>query len=153
MPRSPAVRTDWQTHPLPDARTRIPLDRAFSASEMARIRLGLIPEQMEDKWFVFWEDDLLFFHRSWTGFCTYIVRFEPARRGARMVDALVSRDAREYSNTDDGHDARMISYLIDVLLLGRRSEFPSTREDDGEQALEQWSEVGRAMTGEGPQAE
>ena len=29
----------------------------------------------EDKWFIYWENDTLFFHRSWTGVCVYIVRF------------------------------------------------------------------------------
>lgn len=154
MPRTPATRADWQTHPLPDARKRIPLSRAFTADEMARIRLGLVPQQMEDKWFVLWEGEQLFFHRSWTGFCTYIVSFEVADDGGGgMRDALVNRDLHEYLNTDDGYDTQMISYLIDALLLGQPGEFPTKSTDEDEQTLEQWSQVGRAMMGEGSQAE
>ena len=36
---------------------------------MDQIRAGHIPEMMEDKWFIYWQDDRLFFHRSWTGYC------------------------------------------------------------------------------------
>lgn len=33
---------------------------------------GPIPQQTEDKWFIFYENDWLYFHDSWTGFgiCT-----------------------------------------------------------------------------------
>ena len=30
---------------------------------------------MEDKWFIYWKEGMLFFQRSWTGFCIYVVRF------------------------------------------------------------------------------
>ena len=44
-------------------------------------------------------------------------------------------------------DARLISYLIDVLLLGRHAEFPHAGSSAGESAIANWSLVGRAMTG------
>lgn len=31
---------------------------------------------MEDKWFWYMEGDTLYIHRSWTGFCIYIVEFD-----------------------------------------------------------------------------
>ena len=68
-----AVKTakvsDWETTPLPAKRTKIVLERRFSTEEIQCMRSGLIPAVMEDKWFIYWQDDTLFFHRSWTGFC------------------------------------------------------------------------------------
>ena len=43
--------------------------------------------------------------------------------------------------------ARLNSYLIDVLLLGRHAEFPHAGSSAGESAIANWSLVGRAMTG------
>ena len=77
---------------------------------------------MEDKWFIYWNDDALFFHRSWTGFCIYVVRFAADGATWRMIQADVNRDRRQYEETDDDRDARLISYLIDVLLLGRHAD-------------------------------
>jgi ADP-ribosylglycohydrolase len=114
---------------------------------MSRIRRGVIPEEMEDKWFVYWEEDTLFFHRSWTGFCVYVVRFSCDENGGLMVSADVNRDPDEYTNTDDLHDAALIDYLIDVLLLRRRASFPARLPTSGEAALEQWSFVGQAGLG------
>ena len=112
------------------------------------MRSGLVPGQMEDKWFVYWQDDALYFHRSWTGFCVYVVRFEADGDSCRMVEADLNRERSEYGQTDDEHDAAMISYLIDVLLLEREADFPTDAADPGEAALQQWSEVGRAMLDE-----
>jgi hypothetical protein len=145
-----AKESDWQTQPLPSQRSTIPVDRRFSSAEIQRLRSGLVPEEMEDKWFIYWQDDTLFLHRSWTGFCVYVVRFAPEGDAYRMVEAEVNRDPEQYRETNDDRDARMISYLIDVLLLGRQADFPSDEPVSEKTALQQWSQVGRAMLGQRP---
>ena len=97
-----AERSDWQTEQLPSKRITIPLNRSLTLSEMQRLRSGLVPEQMEDKWFIYWQNDRLFFHRSWTGFCIYEVRFTSQGDCYRMVDADVNRDPEQYSGQLNG---------------------------------------------------
>ena len=145
---TPATKTDWQTQELSSTHRTVRLDRTFSPPETRRLRSGLVPGQMEDKWFIYWQDDALYFHRSWTGFCIYAVRFETDGDSCRMFEADLNRERSQYSQTDDEHDAAMISYLIDVLLLDREADFPTDAADRGEAALEQWSQVGRAMLDE-----
>jgi len=145
--------TDWKTEKLPSKRTLIQLDRTFSKQEMKRIRNGLVPEQQEDKWFVYWKENTLFFHRSWTGYCVYVVRFATEGKNFRMVEADVNRDSKQYSETDDGRDAEMISYLIDVLLLHQMANLPCDETNPEQHTLMQWSLVGRAMLGQHPQNE
>ena len=115
--------------------------------------MGVIPEEMEDKWFAYWEDGTLFFHRSWTGFCVYIVRFVCDDDGTTAVEADLNRDPEQYKNTDEQYDVEMIAYLVDVLLLRRPSRFPSRSSSKTRAALEQWSQVGRAGLGEHPGGE
>ena len=145
-----AQPSDWQTEAMPASHAVLTLDRLFSPAEMAQIRLGLIPEAMEDKWFIYWLDDTLHCHRSWTGSSIYVVHFAIAGDAARMVSAEVSRDPTQYKGTSDEHDRALISYLIDILLLGLPSDYPSEEPDPGKRALQGWSEVGRALLGEGP---
>jgi hypothetical protein len=71
MRKTRAIRADWQTEPMPEQRARIDLDLRFTRREMAKIKRGVIPEEMEDKWFIFFENDTLFCQRSWAGFCVY----------------------------------------------------------------------------------
>jgi len=66
---------DRRTEPLPAAHTTIPLDRLFTVDDVERIQRGLIPEEMEDKWFIYWLDGMLHCCRSWTGYCIYLVSF------------------------------------------------------------------------------
>ena len=148
-----AKPTDWTTEALPSKRITIRLDRTFSPQEMKSIRRGLIPEQMEDKWFIYWKDDTLFFHRSWTGYCIYVVRFAAVGDGCRMFEADVNRDPEQYRETSDERDAEMISFLVDVLLLQAESIFPSDEPSSEIQALMNWSQVGRAMLGQHPDDE
>ncbi len=145
-----AERSDWRTSELPSKRTTIALDRLFPPHDIERIKLGLIPQEMEDKWFVYWEKDALFFHRSWTGFCIFIVRFVIQGDACRMVEADLNRDPDQYGETSDSRDARMISFLIDTLLLGTPAAFPSGVSGARKKAIEMWAAVGRAMLGQHP---
>ena len=43
-------------------------DWGYSREDVERIKLGLIPEVMEDKWFIYWEGDSLYFHRKSRGY-------------------------------------------------------------------------------------
>lgn len=145
-----AKQSDWKTEPLPSKHAVIPLDRHFTAEEMTIIRRGVIPKQMEDKWFVYWSDGELFFHRSWTGYCIYVTKFKTDTDGCTMVEALANRDLEQYQETNDEEDKAMISFLIDVLVLHCSHELPCSEQSEENQFLIQWSQVGRAALGEHP---
>ena len=49
MSTKPALPTDWATTPLPEQHTTIALNRSFSQSQMDRIRMGFIPDDMNEK--------------------------------------------------------------------------------------------------------
>jgi hypothetical protein len=116
-----AKRDDWKNTPLPEARASIECDRSFSAAEFRRIKEGLIPEEMEDKWFAFYEAPWLYLHRSWTGCCVFQVRFEPAGRRVRVAESLVNREPEQYTGTDDTSDSLWLSLLLDEF-AGRDAE-------------------------------
>ena len=125
MHKRKANQTDWKTEPLPSKKATISVERTFSRSEMDRIRRGLVPEQMEDKWFIYWKDNALFFHRSWTGYCIYVVHFATEYGLWKMTQAEVNRNPEQYKKMSDERDAKMISYLVDVLLLHQDAKFPA----------------------------
>ena len=108
-----ASRGDWKTTPLPAARATLTCDRSYSADEFERLKEGHVPEEMEDKWFAFYEEPWLYLHRSWTGFGIFQVRFEPTGKGARVAEAMVSRDPEQYASTDDISDSLLLALLLD----------------------------------------
>lgn len=47
--RAAAKKTDWKTLDMPAQHTTYTLKRKISASEMKTLKLGHIPQEMEDK--------------------------------------------------------------------------------------------------------
>jgi hypothetical protein len=129
-----ATRASWKNQPLPDARKRIAYARVFDAAEHARVLAGLVPVEMEDKWFIFHEGGWLYLHRSWTGTCIYAVRLRAVGEGSEVEETWVNRAPEEYRETDDAHDVALLSFLVDRLLLGRVAKFPVRAELDAERA-------------------
>ena len=110
---------DWKRKPLPGKRATISLQQSFSAEELSLIRRGLVPQQIADQWFIFYEGDALFFHRSWTGHCFYVVHFHDTGDEIRATYADVNRDPEQYGETDDQRDRELVLELIRILLLQR----------------------------------
>ncbi len=105
--------------PLPRLRVRIPFERNFTEAEFLRLKRGFVAESMDDRWHVFFKDPWLSFVRSWTGFCTYKVRLEDSDKGCKIAEVWVSRDLRQYGGDDPREETRLLSFLIDGLLLNR----------------------------------
>lgn len=121
----PATRQSWSNlQPLPAQRALLYLPREFTEQEYERICCGLIPECMEDKWFIFVEGNTLYVHRSWTGYCIYQLSFSSEDTKYTVSDVFVNRDASQYSWVDDRYDEKLLLFLINRLLLGGHSPFP-----------------------------
>ncbi len=91
----------------------------FSASEYETIKLGLLPEAMEDKWFIYFEPPTLYFHRSWTGDLIYRVTLDCEHEDISVARAELSR---KYSN-NPVHET-MMPWVMRGVLLGQDVNFP-----------------------------
>jgi len=112
-----ATSKDWKTKPLPKKRTLIPADRQFTSGEMNRIKRGFIPTVMEEKWFIFFKRNRLYFHRSWTGYCVFVAHFKRRQEGFVLHLIEANRNRRQYTEVDDTYDAKLVSDIIDNFLL------------------------------------
>lgn len=118
-----ATRDSSPTTPMPELRSHLQVDRTFSPREYREIKLGIVPRDMDDKWFIFLEEDWLHIHRSWTGHCIYQVRLAPAGRNYRIAEVLVNRDRQQY-RSDDEYDSRFLLWLIDCIMLDKDAKMP-----------------------------
>lgn len=110
--RPPATRSDWKTTPMPESRTRLHVEQTYSRVRYDWLRHGSVPREMEDKWFIFYEEPWLYLHRSWTGICIFQVRLEPEGDGARIAEVWVNRNQEDYAQQDDAHDAKYVLSLL-----------------------------------------
>lgn len=129
---------------MPEKHARLSASWLFTRKEFEQMTRGLIPEQMEDKWFIYFEDNWLYFHRSWTGYCIFQVKFRERDEKKEIDQILVSRDVEQYRDSSDEHDLLLLKYLIDSLLLWNEADFPLGDEaDEVTGALHQHHLVGR----------
>lgn len=97
-----ATANDWPNlQPMARDHERISLDFAFTAQQMRNLRLGFIPVDQGQKWFLYFEGDTLHIHRSWTGFQMFDVVFEPGGDRAVARFARVNLDPEVYTGTLD----------------------------------------------------
>jgi hypothetical protein len=80
-----ATKDRWKRIPFTSG-IAIPFQATFSGEEVDKLREGLVPEVMEDKWFIYLQEPHLFLHRSWTGQPVYRVKLEPTGAGASVVE-------------------------------------------------------------------
>jgi hypothetical protein len=112
-----ATRSTWQNHPITNPR-RIDIDLHFSNKQFSQIKKGLIPEQMEDKWFIFYEKGWLYFHRSWTSNGIYKARLIKEKGGYYIKELWAENDQEIWESTGDNEDVHTFFFLIAMGLLG-----------------------------------
>jgi uncharacterized protein (TIGR02452 family) len=147
-------RADWKTRPMPARCGTAPLDVTYEGEAFERIRLGLYPRQMEDKWFIYYEQPWLHLHRSWTGCLIFSIRFETSGESGRAVEVRVNQDPQQYRAGELADEARKAEHLVNILLAlnvpGGARPPDGSLDDADEAALVMWSDVGQAMFGGGP---
>jgi hypothetical protein len=118
-----ATRADWKLQDYDGPFQAIDCADAFPAEEWTRLQQGLVPESMDDKWFVFFEAPFLHLHRSWTGELVYRLRFDAHEGGARVGEALVSRNVQmTYGPAWEG---AFVSFLLRGMMLRQDVSFPA----------------------------
>jgi hypothetical protein len=111
-----ANRDSWTNIPIDNSK-EIEISLEFTESQYFEMQKGLIPEAQEDKWFIYFENDWLFFHRSWTGHGIYKAEICKSAGKYFIKSFFVERNDQKYSNSDDEKDRDIISFLITWGLL------------------------------------
>jgi hypothetical protein len=114
-----ATSSSWKHLPAPEERQALGFEALFTDAEAEQMMLGLVPAEMEDKWFIYFADGWLRFHRSWTGALIYALRLDGSPVGVRVVESWVNRNPQQYAGTDVEYDRKLIRFLIEAFLLKR----------------------------------
>ena len=95
-----AQKHDWETEKMPLETETFSMEIELSESEYEQLQNGIIPQEMEDKWFIYFEEDTLYIHRSWTGFCIYILEFPKDFQKSKRFSVIVNRNVKQHLETD-----------------------------------------------------
>lgn len=111
-----AKRSDRKTEQMPEDSQSLMIERDFTAEEFNKITDGIIPRDMDDRWFVYYEAPFLFLHRSWTGFCIFLVKFEPISDQMRIVEVIVNCNKNQYTQSDVSKNIILLNRLLDGMI-------------------------------------
>ena len=101
-------KQDWKNLPMPEERTSFQLEGAFTQEIIDKLKKGHMPQAMEDKWFYYEENNKLYIHRSWTGYCIYIVDLNIGDSHT----VIVNRNDQEYKSKDVEYDRKILQNLL-----------------------------------------
>ncbi|MGY0235519.1 hypothetical protein [Longispora urticae] len=121
MPADPPTPTPPQAPIQPIVAPRqMPVlpDRVWSQRDWARIQLGYLASDMDEKWNVSARGDVVSFHRSWTGNQTYEATFAPAGDGWRISGAVVESSPERYRAISDEFDCVLLELILSAIVLG-----------------------------------
>ena len=110
MQKKVATKTDWKTLEMPEECERFELEREITSEELNNLRYGHIPHEMEDKWFSYMDENTLYAHRSWTGYCIYIIEINEE---TGIHDVTVNRDTEQYKCNSINEDIKAVNDLLD----------------------------------------
>jgi hypothetical protein len=98
----------------------------YSKDDIAKIRCGYLAQTMESKWHLVYEENKLYFIRSWTGKCIYIFHFKEENDGYIIERFMYTNNTKNFKpNRNMLYYFRVCLYLVDEFLLDIRSSFPS----------------------------
>jgi len=103
-----AVKSDWKTLNMPAQHDTFILDRVFTSEQMDILRKGFVPKSMDDHWFWYMENNTLFAHRGWTGYCIYIIEFSADNHHK----VTVNRDPSQSKRTNIEEDKEELNHLL-----------------------------------------
>ena len=118
--------THWKERltPLVGAAWPIRCGRTFSAAELALLREGLWPLDMDDRWIVWLDGNELRCWRSWTCTCVYraMITLNPDGSGvANMVDVLDDPVAYQRARTE-ASELERFEGVVHLALMPARAQ-------------------------------
>lgn len=112
-----ATKETWKNIPI-DNPKQIEIDLFFTDNQFSQLTQGFIPQQMEDKWFIYYDNEWLYIHRSWTGYGIYKAQLHQTTNGFSIQAFWAERNPEKHNYEYDQTDIEQFTRLIARLLLG-----------------------------------
>jgi hypothetical protein len=141
-----ATRETWKNIPIKNPQ-RIFIELVFSEEQYMKIKNGLIPQEMEDKWFIFFENNWLYFHRSWTGFGIYKAEIKRNNEKYCINEFYVEHNKEKYACDNENEDIDNFTFLIawGLLNVDAREIFFKNNISNEKETIKSWSNFGSLM--------
>jgi hypothetical protein len=92
------------------------VNKILTGEHMKRVEMGKIPIDMDDRWYIYYNNFWIYFHRSWTGNCIYKIKVNKTNDLYEISEVLVNGDIKEYKFIDENSEIKLFNELFDLYL-------------------------------------
>jgi hypothetical protein len=109
-------KSDWSTFDMPHPCEVATMNRPLSEEEYQALVSGFIPRDMDDRWFLYVQNDWVYLHRSWTGHCIFKLKLEVSSGNVILTDIHINRDSDQYRSINSEADKDEANSVLTSLL-------------------------------------
>jgi hypothetical protein len=110
-----ATSADWDIEPMPESKeetSTIKLAIPIPEEAMAILRKGHIPEEQEDHWFMYCDDEYIRYYRSWTGMCAFVAHYHKEGEVYFIDELTMNHALAEFGVNGNEAGVWLFRYLI-----------------------------------------
>ena len=109
-----ATKNSWKTLPMLQPK-KVAISLSLDMKQFNTLRLGVVPAQMEDKWFVYFHNQYIHFHRSWTGYEIYRAKLISDENTYYIDEFWVESNPDRYQMPDEQRAIADFKFHIEYL--------------------------------------
>lgn len=92
---------------------QINIDLNFSSAALEKAT-NYRPYGMDEKWHAYVEDDSIYFHRLFFGYCIYKVKMNDTKD--RLIELFVNNNPEQYKFKSIEYDVDLFNKIVDIVL-------------------------------------
>ena len=95
-----ANKNSWKVTPM-DIPYKIEVSILLTEGQYLHLTKGFIPRDMDDRWFIYFENDILHLYRSWTGFEFFNAPIHKVKETYLIPYFMVEKNTEKYNASSD----------------------------------------------------
>lgn len=109
-----ATKERWKTIPMTQPK-KLGVSIFLNTKQLKKLHIGLVPNEMEDKWFAYFNDNAVYLHRSWTGYEIFKAELTIVEDGAEINEFWVEQNPEIYRELNDESNISSFKRHIEYL--------------------------------------
>jgi hypothetical protein len=107
-----------QENRFEDELMEIKFDKSYDNEETSKLKKGICPMGMDDKWEIVYSNDELSFYRSWTGLGVFKIIFSEQTGNLEVEKAFVLK--KMFLEQGENYCASLLNWTIEVVIFKNR---------------------------------
>jgi ADP-ribosyl-[dinitrogen reductase] hydrolase len=109
-----ATKERWKTIPMTQPK-KLGVSIFLNTKQLKKLHIGLVPNEMEDKWFAYLHDNAVHLNRSWIGYEIFKAELTIVEDGAEITEFWVEQNPERYRELNDESNISSFKRHIEYL--------------------------------------